>query len=254
MKNKYIYFALSFIFLSCSKDSEIKPKNDLKIESSNLLDSLTKGYTGSSQAELFWFLDTWNIEYISNEDSVNRDGGTAKDVYAIFKLIYKPFNINELGEHEWENIYTGAKYIVVQDIIYYNFNYNNTIHEENDSVVNFRPDINFDNTKILYYSNKYSDIIQTFLSHGKEMEMMEGYDEETLKRARYLNEGIYIFPGHWGGYWHIITHPELSIISFNADKTKAKAYFRILYMFGEAEFEKEDGEWKLKNSAITGIE
>jgi hypothetical protein len=63
-----------------------------------------------------------------------------------------------------------------------------------------------------------------------------------------------VLHGHWGGYWHIATHPDVSNIIFNHSFTKAQIVFRVGYQGGEAMAEKHDDQWIITNSKTTWIE
>ena len=43
---------------------------------------------------------------------------------------------------------------------------------------------------------------------------------------------------HWGGYWHLETHPDIGGIIFNKTLTKAKIDFRVGYQDGKAILER----------------
>ena len=77
---------------------------------------------------------------------------------------------------------------------------------------------------------------------------------ESKERLDFLQTCLAIIPGHWGGYYHIETHPYVSFIAFNENADKARLSFRAGYMFGEADFEKNRNNWVMTHSAITGIE
>ena len=77
---------------------------------------------------------------------------------------------------------------------------------------------------------------------------------ESEERYNFLKEYIHILHGHWGGYWHLETHPEVNLILINNKLTRAKVYFRYGYQGGETLLEKENGEWTVKDSKATWIE
>jgi len=78
--------------------------------------------------------------------------------------------------------------------------------------------------------------------------------EESEKKYNILRSYIPILHGHWGGYWHIVTHPDVSIIIFNKTLTKARVDFSFGYQGGETILEKEGDDWVIKESKETWIE
>ncbi len=69
-------------------------------------------------------------------------------------------------------------------------------------------------------------------------------------RLKFLNKCLHVHPGHWGG-WHIETHPEVHLIGFDENRTKATIYFQLFWRGGEAFMEKRDGKSGLKSSKLT---
>jgi hypothetical protein len=247
------------ILISCNKDNELDIKKTSNANENQLYDSLMKGYTNETVLQLTWFLNEWNKKYQANEDVVTDE--VQKDVCQIFKLVYKPFNIDDLGNHEWGNeVYKGYQYAVVQNSIYYNFEYDSLYSQKFDTIKDFRPNVNFSNAKTLFLTPQIESIIDSFLFLGNPLEnsdmrnISESDRTEIYKRGSYLGKKIGVYPNHWGFGFHLVTHPDIGIVSFNKNRTKAKLNFRVVYMFGDAAFEKNDGSWKMIKSDITGIE
>ena len=59
----------------------------------------------------------------------------------------------------------------------------------------------------------------------------------------FINQRFFILYGHWGGYWHLETHPEIQRITFNRDFTIAKIDYRLGYQGGEAIYLYINGGW-----------
>ena len=77
---------------------------------------------------------------------------------------------------------------------------------------------------------------------------------QSEKRLEFMNKKLNIIHGHWGGYWHIETHPMVFSINFNKKRNLAKVNYRLVYQGGEAIYVKKNGKWTLKEAYLTWIE
>lgn len=234
-------------------------------------ENLENTYRKRSQKHLNQFLQKWQEVSVPtvNLDSLNE---LEKDVYTIFKDFYNPFNLGRIGDGEWGNeLYAEIDYIIIQNKIFtytYQIDNLNDINKKNrdsivfkkDSIIDFRPDLKFENVKTLFLFSEYEKVINKFLGtksnplgSGNIMSpsKAKGLSE---KRQKFLNKKLKIIHGHWGGYWHISTHPFVFSISFNSDRTIARVNFRLVYQGGEAIYKKQNGQWILEKSKLTWIE
>jgi hypothetical protein len=233
--------------------------------------NLEKAYKKKSQSQYGQFLEQWRSEstpFISLDSLSNLQ----KDVYEIFIDFYNPFNLQRIGSGEWGNkLYSDIDYVIIQNrIIMYTYktdSLNFGVFENTDSLVlskdsitNFRPDIEFEEAKTLYLLPKYELVINKFLG-SKSYPLGAGgimnpsrAKGKSAKRLEFINKKLNIIHGHWGGYWHIETHPEVFTVDFNNDRTVANVHFRLVYQGGVAIYIRENGKWTLKDSHLTWIE
>jgi len=235
------------------------------------LKKLKKAYEAKSQSQLESFLQQWQSESkpISFPDSLS---DLQKDVYQIYEDFYNPFNLSRVGSGEWgDSLYAGIDYVIIQNQLLINWYKTDTLNfrffENTDSLIlskemigNFRPDITFEQAKTLYLFPQYLKIINTFL-RSKSYPLGFGgimnpsrAKGESAERLQFLNEKLKIIHGHWGGYWHIETHPYVYSIEFNKDRTIASVNFRLGYQGGSATYIKKDGKWEMKQAGLTWIE
>lgn len=258
-----------FTIISCTKNDEdpIEREKRDPLELEQVIDTLNDAYASNSISKLEEFLDVWykDVRGISTTQ-ISKD--IEEDIYRLFQEFYNPFNISRLGYHEWGEMYEGLEYVVVQNSIVYDFRYDSinitksfrSNDTEYDSITDFRPVLEFEDAKVLYLTETYAAALNMFL--GSDYFPFEEYgleppeltNEEINLRYNFLQNSLAIVHGHWGLYWHIETHPFVFSIHLNEDVTKALLYFRVGYMFGEAELKKENGNWLFVRSAITGIE
>jgi hypothetical protein len=212
------------------------------------------------------FVD-WNREIKPNSDDFIHQNDTINAVFEVYKEFYMPLDLLKLGDWEWGNdLNSKSKYVVVQNKIFYsimlteNFDDFDWQKSKKDSIENFRPPINLDKNKILYLTDEYAKSINKFLG-TESTKLGEGNimnpsrpEGESEKRYEILRPYIPILHGHWGGYWHLETHPEISVIIFNKTLTKAKIDFRVGYQGGETILEKNGNNWTIKESKATWIE
>lgn len=272
----YILTLLTLTIVSCGPKQNEGPKtNKIKVNDSykpaftvnQLCDKLEFSFS-KMQVDSFEqiFID-WNKTIKSNTDNFINQNDTINSVFNVYKEFYKPLDLLKLGNWEWGNaLNENSKYVVVQNKIFYsviqteNFNDINWSKLKKDSIINFRPPLDLDKNKILYLTDEYAESINKFLGTestqlGEENIMNPSIPEgETEKRYEILRSYIPLLLGHWGSYWHLETHPDISIIIFNKSLTKAKIDFRVGYQGGEAILEKNGNNWIIKESKETWIE
>lgn len=145
-------------------------------------------------------------------------------------------------------------------LFYEDLKYPNTKDLEKVEIKDFRPQTTLPSNKILYLTTDYQTELIQFLGNQHSPLGSGGImnparaTKKTWMRQKFLNIYLNVIYGHWGGYWHLETHPEVSLIVMNPELTKARLYFRLVYQGGEAFFEKKDGKWTLIESKLTWIE
>lgn len=251
------------VVFSCSKmddDYYDEQLTEDEIQIEQIIDSLNQAYTANSSDKLVSFLDFWYSDVIPKERS-DIESDIELNIYKIFKEIYNPFNIDLLGNHEWgSDMYEGLEYVIVQNKIFYDFNFNIENTTTTDSVIDFRPDVVFRDAKALYLTDKYNVAINTFLGSDFNQTVTSGANApyvpvaESYSRLQFINQELAIIPGHWGNYWHIETHPYISSIHLDSDMLNARVNFRVGYMFGEAILQRSNSTWQLVSSDINAIE
>jgi hypothetical protein len=209
----------------------------------------------------------WNQKIQSNTNEFINQNDTVKAVFQVYKEFYKPLDLLKLGNWEWGNkLNSNSKYVVVQNSIYFAVIAENDFDDYNwrksgrDSIDNFRPPVHTDKTKVLYLTEEYEKSLNQFL--GNESTEVGSPDIMSPSRAAGTSEQRYemigpfipVLHGHWGGYWHLATHPDVEIILFNQALTKARVIFRVGYQGGEATLIKTGSRWTIENSKATWIE
>lgn len=233
------------------------------------LTELQKVYEQKSIEQYEQFLKKWEKE--SKPISINSLKGLHKDVYQIFQDFYDPFNLAKIGTGErGRNLYSKVEYVIVQNSIdiaihktdelpYYIYDKAKPTMLSKERIDNFRPELKL-GKPILFLLPKYDTIINKFLGSekyplGPGVIMNPGGAEgESEKRSNFLNQKLKIIYGHWGGYWHIETHPQVLRIDFNENKTIAKVHYRLGYEGGAALYKKQDSKWKMQEFQLIWIE
>ena len=262
---KRILFIVALLgLISCEKQNFNEDK--MTYEAIQLLRKLEVAYKNSSTKDIDSFFLEWEKSVSQSSNDVIDQNEVIKSIFIIFKEFYAPSDLKKLGDWEWDNMNAGYEYVVVQNTIYYYVSSNDIVEryslgiEQYDTITNFKPPVNTNLGKVLYLTDEYRKAINTFLGSestgvgvGSIMNpsMPVG---ESQKRYEFLRKYIQIIPGHWGGDWHIATHPEVINIVFNNTLDEACINFRVGYMGGEAMFSKEGAKWVLKSSRATWIE
>lgn len=235
------------------------------------LRKLKTAYKNNSQSQLESFLQQWQSKSIP-VGSLDSLSDLHKDVYQIYMDFYNPFNLLRVGDGEWgEDIYSGIDYVIIQNSILIEVFKTDSLYfsyfEDNDSLIlvkerisNFRPDVHFEQAKTLFLFPKYKKAINKFLGSKSNPLGFGGIMNpssakgQSAERLKFLSEKLKIIHGHWGGYWHIETHPYVNVIDFNKDRTYAKVYFRLGYQGGVAIYSKKNEKWEMIYSGLTWIE
>ncbi len=138
--------------------------------------------------------------------------------------------------------------------------YNSIDYLHQDSIMDFRPNLDFDRYGVLFYKKKYTRILTRFLKNKHHKLGFGGIMNparakgKSKTRLDWINTKIKVFQGHWGGYWQITTYPRVNQILFDKERKTALIYFRLIYEGGEALYKKIDNKWTLVESKLTWIE
>jgi hypothetical protein len=77
---------------------------------------------------------------------------------------------------------------------------------------------------------------------------------KSEKKQKFLNNYIIVLYGHWGGYWHLETHPEIFNIILNKYGNQAIVNYRLGYQGGNAIYKRIDNDWIFVDGGLTWIE
>ncbi len=121
-----------------------------------------------------------------------------------------------------------------------------------DSIMNFRPLINFGEKPPIYLNNQRSATLDSFLTYR----VVVRYDspgiikirlstKQTNDRVKFLNNCIKITPPMFDGSWRLYSFPVVYSITFDEYMKYAIVYFKMVYSGKEAVMENKNGEWKV---------
>ena len=245
--------------------------NSIKSQNLNLEKELEYAYNKKSSEKLEEIFIKWNYDLKPNYIDDNYPNEIIKSVYEVYAEFYKPHDLLKLGDWEWGNeLNSKSKYVLIQNRIDFKiYDSDNiekiaenekTISFKKDSIINFRPKLNIENSKTLYLLPKYRKELVNFLGtqsskFGKTNIMsVSRPKKQSAKRYGFIRPYLPILHGHWGGYWEIETSPEVFNIIFNKNLTEAKIFFSVGYQGGETTLIKENDKWIIKESKATCIE
>ncbi|WP_209332256.1 hypothetical protein [Lunatimonas salinarum] len=215
-----------------------------------------------------FFLD-WNETIQANTEAFVGQNDTIKAVFDSYRAFFIPLDLLKIGNWERGNeLNVNSKYVAVQNKIIFSITTADNFDDFSktreiyyiDSISNFRPPLSMNDGKVLYLTPEYKKSLNYFLG-VKIIESKEPYKmnrglplDEVEKRYNRIRPFIPILYGHWGGHWHIETHPLVYSIIFNKDLNLARFDFRVGYQGGEAILKKENNVWVIKRSEVTWIE
>lgn len=264
----------AFLFITEIIFSNIFAQNQVIIDSYQK--ELEHAYKNKSTSELNIFLTKWNNSLKPNFPTNNYNNDTIRNIHEIYREFYKPFDLLKLGDWEWGNkLNSNSKFALIQHRLYYNIvSLDNLREGENkfkfevkkedilkaDSIIGFRPNLTFENHKILYLTPEYKIALNKFLGtqsgkFGKPNIMhVSRPRKQSEKRYQFIRPYLPILHGHWGGYWHFETAPRIYEFYMNKTFDQAKILYVVGYQGGEAFLIKKDAKWILKESKATWIE
>jgi hypothetical protein len=274
-QTKHILLATSlFCLFSCGQQIQQKRQSTVvtdnyepALTTTMLSDKLEFAFKQNTDDTLVQVFLEWNENVKPNTTEFIEQNDIIKAVFDVYKEFYKPLDLLKLGEWEWgNNLNSNCKYVVVQNKIFYavmspnKFDNFSWLTSHKDSINNFRPPLTLDSKKVLYLTTEYDKALNQFLgAESTEMGTPNIMNPsrpagESEKRYEMIRPFIPVLHGHWGGYWHLETHPDVNYILLNKTLTKAKIDFRVGYQGGEATLEKRGNRWTIKKSEATWIE
>lgn len=273
-------FLFSFYLLSSTLNKNVVPLFQ-NLSSKNDID-LLKAYKENDVDGVKKYFENWNEES-KKLTKIKYADELEESLYKIFKVMFHPYDMKPLirepmmGGYEKDliEVINRTPYLVIQNQISYIFNDLNEFNEENlmDFIIStrfsrdeiktldeFYPLLDEDKEKVLYLTPKYQEDLTLFLGtedqpFGERHIMGPAEPKgETGKRYQFIRNYLPILYGHWGGYWHLSTHPEIEYVFINPQLNHALAHYRIGYNFGYAELKKVNGDWIMLWANMNGIE
>jgi hypothetical protein len=219
--NKLILVILLCGCFSCEKDDIESKSGNIPTGPEEILNELNEAYDQQSKEKLNQILEKWHIEY-SAVKAGNIINDTDRNAYEVYIEFYTPFNIGRLGGSEWgDGLYSNISYAIIQNRLTYAFDYESLSVVIPDTIYDFRPEISFNNgVKTLYLTENYEYALNVFLGDEYNPPGAGGImnpataEGDSYEKQQFLNNYLKIIYGHWGGYWHLETHPEVYGISF----------------------------------------
>lgn len=248
---------------NCTGQNTTKPP---VLKADELATRLEAAYRLKNSDTLDKVLMQWN-KALQPDSTPLLPNDTIKAVYDVFREFYSPFDLLRLGDWEWGNkLNGGSKYAVIQDEIFFAVLTKDSVSGyqfselTRDSIENFHPPVNLKPSQVLYSTPVYTKVINNYLG-TESTKLGEGNimnpsrpQGESEKRYDFIRPFLPILHGHWGGYWHIATHPHVGTIVFNRHLNQAEINFRVGYQGGEAFLEKKGNNWVIIKSRATWIE
>ncbi|WP_321280304.1 hypothetical protein [Marinifilum fragile] len=263
MKNRtlIILFLFLSVFSCRSKSSNEKltivpEKSEFYINKDSLLFQLNRSIGNEDESLYSNFLIEWNQKFQPNGLNFINQNEVTKSIFEIFKELYYPKSLNELGS--WQKDYSRSQnYYVIQNTIKFCI-----ADSPIDTIVNFRPPVILPQSTILYTSKIHNEIYNEFLKQlGKKAVIdlttevnpnaqLTGNDKKIELIEKYFPISLDSNLSNWS----ILSFPYINLITFNKDMNKAKVNFVVGSQGGVAELKKKNEKWIIIESNATWIE
>lgn len=243
-------------------------ENDQFLSIQEVNNILTTAYSEKNNEAVAKFFKQWN-KTSTIHTKTKYESDIEENLYEIFRVIFQPYDLHKIGYGSWKNDdldrNKGAKYIIVQKSLRYAISDDLKLpdgftHKDALYLNNFRPKVDLPDTKVLYLTADYEIGIVNFLGlmhtpFGQGSIMAPSYPKgESLKRKEFLTPYVPLLYGHWGGYWHVDTHPEVELVIINNKMNRAYVTYRVGYRFGHAVLYKAKNKWAIDFAIMNGIE
>ncbi|HQO09537.1 MAG TPA: hypothetical protein PLK90_05710 [Clostridiales bacterium] len=133
------------------------------------------------------------------------------------------------------------------------------------NISNFKPFNKIFEGKTLYLDGKYSRVLYSYINYCQiDIKRLESqpdifkftgfndYDTINYYRNMLLNRHIPSFRGHWGDNYILVTHPVVTSISFNKDRTIAALAFTSKFEGSSEFYIKKNGKWEYSHKSKGG--
>ena len=253
-------------------------------EVDELTRELAQAYEQRSTKALARYFEKWELAAtaLPPESRANLDA-TTRAAYETFERVYTPWDHSALGYSEFGEMYSSQRYVVAPGVIgvlcydalidpmaWMEDPEGETEADPNTVVLvnDFRPRITPPGVegqepamRVVYLTPAYEAAITAFLAgdftpmgSGSVM-APAGAGPQGQAKIDFLEGFIHVVPGHWGGYWHVISHPEIWAVSLTEDLTQASIGYRIGYQGGDAVLDRDPaGAWQLTSAGLSWIE
>lgn len=260
MKKLFFVVLILWLLQPCTAQSQFSAF----IRDFNYIDSIHDYQLAHLDTQLNMMFKTWS-EDLKPIPLATIKNAKHKEVYKVFRAFYDPLDLNKIYKKKnWDTdedgLYNNIQYLIIQNRIDYKIADKNDSTIFKDSIIGFRPELSFEPKKILYLNARYDTLLNKFLGNDH---YPLGYGgimnparpkNKSAERRYFLYPYIQIIYGHWGGYWHLESHPYVFSIKFNEKMDEATVNFRLVYEGGEAKLKKKRGEWKVSDYHLTWIE
>ena len=212
------------------------------------------------------FFSVWHSSITPNTLDYINQNDTLSELYAVYKTIFKPFDLQALGNWEVKNdLYSSFSYIAIQNELLYAVvdsikNANSFIPKSYDTLKNFRPQLDFGKSKVLYLTKEYEVALQNFLGldtfYEKKYPISNVVPKSVDVSSKYelISRSMPVIHSSAAGFWLLETCPYIQSIGLNKTLDKAIVYFVVRHEGGRAFLVKKNGQWVIKESKVTWIE
>lgn len=240
-----------------------------------LLQMLNKAYEQKSIEGLHNFLDVWAGEYKSDEPGSLRVG-LNRQIYGIYRSFFNPGAYAQVTVTKADSSIPKAYfyYVIQSKVIVYVTDTSNLLnpriigemtqvparHKFRKEIVRqFRPEIRTQGVKLLSLTEKYREILKSFLrttfdSAGNIETVPPPNDSQFVNRVRFLADYLVLKASHWGGYLIVETQPHIDAVFIDKDYQRALVQYTINYAIGAAELKRHGNRWVVVKDSLVGVE
>lgn len=254
---KISIIAIFFLFISaCTATYEQKNINMEKYTrlktSQQIYDSLHSAITKHDKGALRRIFNDWQTSFLPNNNEQILKHEVASEIFDLFRSFYGPTSKIFYEKDE-------SEYYIIQNKIKYGITKSRNLKKIDpetfrlDTISNFRPRINIDESKVLYLTPEYNDAFQIFLNMRDSL-TLEHKVMQDKKQFNILRKLCPIKSNMVNHKYSLSIDPYISSIIFNSNLRKARIDCMIQNHIGYALiYIKRGNKWILKDSFETWI-
>ncbi len=190
-----------------SKGTERVDVRDTSAAAETLAAQLEEAYRLSSDDLLAAFFRRWH-ESVRPVDVDEVTDPSERELHALYLAFFRPNSLDEMAGHflqdsdeTYDDTYRDVDYLIVPTSLHYRVD-----GGEEQTLTDFRPRVQFENTEVVFLTPAYRKALESFLDGdsrrdaASDSEELDARTSDVVQRLEFLNRNVKVTIGHWEGW------------------------------------------------------